>query len=463
MPIQNAQISTATITQFSGGDKSEASYGIVYSIILDETHPIIKNASNKKQNTPSTQNGDILRETLQPGQTKFSVVQNTSIQANSIGSSQNDNSSDTTTTANISLIGAIEFRYSNKPVSDDKNLPIAYPFDKNFKNLPVKNETVEIIKNNVGQVFYRRIGAEISPNVNTDGTYISSNYKPDSEGSNKKESYSKVNDTGISRTNVDDSTKYDGYGDYFKAQPKIHKLKLYEGDMLLESRFGQSIRFSGYNNPKKEFSPTIIIRNGENSVISQKDINFSIEEDISRDGSSIVLSSNQNQLAFLPGTIDDKGKTDFQTKPESFDGYPSKFIGDQILLNSGRIILSAKTAEMIFFSKKNYGFISDGAMSIDNKLGIDITVGDDINIMTNDRDINLITGNGSVFIGSKELEPMVKGQKLVDLLAELIDAITQQMYLTPSGPSASGPTNVAQFGSIKSKLNNILSKLNQTS
>jgi hypothetical protein len=58
---------------------------------------------------------------------------------------------------------------------------------------------------------------------------------------------------------------------------------------------------------------------------------------------------------------------------------------------------------------------------------------------------------------------MVKGQQLVDILAELIDAITQQMYLTPAGPSAVGPTNISDFGSIKSKLNNILSKLNQTS
>ena len=35
---------------------------------------------------------------------------------------------------------------------------------------------------------------------------------------------------------------------------------------------------------------------------------------------------------------------------------------------------------MIFYSRGNYGFISDGYMSIDNKGGIDITVGDNINI-----------------------------------------------------------------------------------
>ena len=238
---------------------------------------------------------------------------------------------------------------------------------------------------------------------------------------------------------------------------------MYEGDTLIESRFGQSIRFSAYNNSDNEFSPTIILRNSESGESLKKIFGESTEEDVNRDGSIIVLSANQYQLPFQPGTVDDKGSSDFETKPNTFKSYPSKLIGDQILINSGRIILSAKSGEMLFYSKKNYGFISDGSMSIDNQGGIDISVGDNINIITNDRDINFVTGNGTMFFGSQDLEPMVKGQQLVDILSELIDAITQQTYLTPSGPSAVGPTNISQFGSIKSKLNNILSRLNQTS
>ena len=78
-------------------------------------------------------------------------------------------------------------------------------------------------------------------------------------------------------------------------------------------------------------------------------------------------------MIFQPGTVSDKGSSDFETKPNAFKAYPTKLIGDQILINSGRIILSARNAEMIFYSKKNYGFISDGAMSIDNKLGINVS------------------------------------------------------------------------------------------
>ena len=252
-------------------------------------------------------------------------------------------------------------------------------------------------------------------------------------------------------------------GDYFTRTPGIHKLKLYEGDSLIESRFGQSIRFSGYNNPNKKFSPSIIIRNNENSESRKKVVKFGVEEDINRDGSIIAITSDQYELPFQPGVIDDKGKSNFETKPDSFFNYPSKLNGDQILLNSGRIILSAKSGEMIFYSKKDYGFISDGGLSIDNKLGIDISVKDDFNVITNDRNVAFHTGKGSIFLGNENLEPLVKGQTLVDILAELIDALANQQYLTPSGPTKVGPENVPTLAKIKSKLNTILSKLNQTS
>jgi hypothetical protein len=175
------------------------------------------------------------------------------------------------------------------------------------------------------------------------------------------------------------------------------------------------------------------------------------------------MTSNQYQLNFKPGILDKAGSSDFQTKPESFVDYPSKLIGDQILINSGRLIFSAKNAEMMFFSKKNYGFISDGGMSIDNKLGINISVGDDINVVTNNRDFRIYSGKGSIFLGDQApLEPLVKGQQLVNILHELIVAISNQVFLTPSGPTDIGPTNVSDFQKISDKLNDILSKLNQT-
>ncbi len=359
-------------------------------------------------------------------------------------------------------IGSIQFRMMDDIVTDSSELPIAYPIDKSFKSLPIKNEVVEIYEIFAGFYGYRRFGLDANPSATGAQNSIDTTFPVEQKPNNLSKEYDKISKTGINRTS---NIKKDNssFGNYYLPQTGIHKLKLYEGDTLIESRFGQSIRFTAYNNPKNEFSPTIIIRNFENSISNQLDLNNSTEEDINRDGSIIVLASNQYQLNFQPGTVDDGGSSDFQTKPDSFTSYPSKLIGDQILINSGRLIFSAKTGEMIFYSKKNYGFISDGGLSIDNKLGIDISVGDNINVVTNDRDVAIHSGNGSIFLGNTELEPLVKGQTLVNLLGELIDEIGNMVFLTPAGPSASGPTNVNKFGSIKSKLNTALSKLNQTS
>lgn len=377
-----------------------------------------------------------------------------------------------------SVIGSIRFRTSDNLSPSNAELPVAHPFDKNFKNLPIINEQVEIYEFAPGSYAYRRIGNEPNPMQSAPQAAIANFFAPDKNKEQSAKGYQDVIDTGMAKSNEPSGQKYKKNGDYYVTQRGIHKLKLYEGDSLFESRFGQSIRFSAYNNlsgPMKDiggtgislptpiFSPTLIIRNGESSLNSKKPYLESVTEDINRDGSSIVLSSLDYVLPFLPGTVNDDGKNDFQTKPDSFSDYPTKLVGDQILINSGRIILSAKNAEMIFYSKKNYGFISDGGMSIDNKLGIDVSVGDNIDVITNDKNISLRTGKGNIFLGNVDLEPIVKGQQLVELLGRLLDAIVAQQYLTPSGPTKIGPENVPTFSSIKQDLNNILSKLNQTS
>ena len=410
MALSSGRISSVQSNQ-SSSQKSKllGEIAIVYSVILDETHPLIEDG--------------ILA---------------------------------------TSDIGSIECR----PLASVQTNELLIARAKNPTNttLPVRNQTVHIEK--VGSdYFYETITKGFSPNTGapSDGikTMFPGNEKA-KDGSSSKD-YSNSQKTGIVKSNAEDEQDVEGFGDYFEGQEGIHKLKLYEGDTLMQSRFGQSLRFSGYNNVENEFSPTITIRNGESAITRQEDIDVLVEEDVNRDGTIIQLGSGEYILPFQPGTVDDGGTSDFETQPTSFLEYPSELKGDQLLLNSGRIIISAKNAEMIFYSKKNYGFISDGTLSIDNRFGIEASVGDNINILTNDNSINLNTGNGNINLGDTDLEPLVKGDTLLELMEELIDAITQQVYLTPSGPSATGPTNVATFNSIKSKLKNFLSTLNTTS
>ncbi|MFZ9376687.1 MAG: hypothetical protein ACO25K_06145 [Candidatus Fonsibacter ubiquis] len=369
----------------------------------------------------------------------------------------------------LKYIGGILYRNIDS-FSELENPNIALPWDRTIKDLATRNEKVKIIKNAEGIFLYQRIQAtNETPLISAVTNEISQKLITKNNSSKNQsfdvDEFNKKSQTGITETN--DSAKYkkyDGYGNYFKFVSNIHKLKLYEGDLLIESRFGQSIRFSAYNNNQspKSFSPTLIIRNDESPLNKSKSVNSLVEENLNTDGSIIAMTSNGYEIPFIPGTTGDTGKSDFETKPESFLNYPSKLSGNQIFLNSGRLIFSARNGEMIFYSKKNYGFISDGGLSIDNKGGVDINVKDGVNILTNDTDVVMYTGNGKIFLGSKDLEPMVKGKQLVQLLGELLDAIGDLQFKTPSGPSAIGSENRKVFESIKGKLNNVLSNLNQT-
>jgi hypothetical protein len=364
----------------------------------------------------------------------------------------------------VSVIGAVLYKSIGALTADDK---IAFPFDKSLKELPTKNEKIEIYKvistdtgKKDGVPYYRRIGAETTQNFNAVGTEISTNFKQKANSEQQtSQGYNTTITTGIENSTQLNQNTYDGHGKYFQPNNKIHKLKLYEGDTILESRFGQSIRFSGYNNSENKFAPSIIIRNGENAKNESIDLNKTIEENIIEDGSIISITSGEKELQFSAGIEDAK----FETKNDSFKEYPTTLTGDQILINSGRIILSAKTAEMVFYSKKNYGFISDGALSIDNKFGATINLGDEFLLKTKDKKISLLGGNGKIFLNTtEEAEPIARAATLVNILKELIGEIKKQQFLTPSGPSKIGPENVPAFDTILSKLDTIKSTLNFT-
>jgi len=250
---------------------------------------------------------------------------------------------------------------------------------------------------------------------------------------------------------------------------------LYEGDRIIQSRFGQSIRFSGYNNTDNEFSPTILIRNRENDE-SRNDLerNDITEENVNKDGSIIAMVSDKYKIPFQPGLIDDGGSTNFETNP-LYAELPEEYLGnDQILINSERLIFSAKSQETLFFSKGNYSIISDGDLSMDFGFGgAKLDFGDEVLLTTdkNSANVSINTGDGQIRLntdssgnspGTGQKEPLARGETLVDLLSQLIDAITQQIFATPAGPTAQGPLNVAQFKKIQGQLDKIKSTLNFT-
>lgn len=367
-------------------------------------------------------------------------------------------------------IGSAKIRKSNDFSTNKKQLQFYQPLIAD-EGIPLVGETVQLVKIG-GTEFYKRIP---SVSINLGNARINAESKlskksePASQGNS--DSYAEVSQTSTATSDSEETESK--LGEYFTPEG-IHKLRLYEGDRILQSRFGQSIRFSGYNNVDTEFSPTIIIRNRENDE-SRNDLerNDITEEDVNKDGSIIAMTSDKYKIPFQPGLIDDGGSTNFETTP-LYAEIPEEYVGnDQILINSERLIFSAKSQETLFFSKGNYSIISDGNLTMDFGGSGKLDFGDDFWLTTDKNSANVWvnTGDGQIRLntdssgnsgGTGQKEPLARGETLVTLLSELIDAITQQVFATPAGPTATGPLNVASFKKIQGQLDKIKSTLNFT-
>ena len=157
---------------------------------------------------------------------------------------------------NYSYIGRVKVRR----LDTDKNehydlLRWAIPlFPDNFQ-VPLINEVVNIITFN-GVVYYTsRIGVNHFINYNPDYKFElyhgdGLGYPRDPESSEDLNEYVGPRNTFAAEDN-EVRTQYGVNGRYFSFNDKIRKLKRYEGDHIIESRFGQSFRFSAYDHTRE--------------------------------------------------------------------------------------------------------------------------------------------------------------------------------------------------------------------
>ena len=153
-----------------------------------------------------------------------------------------------------------------------------------------------------------------------------------------------------------------------------------------------------------------------------------------------------------------KGKIFFKLTDFEDDGILKVEVDGEIILKSSERTVQISEKELIFSTSnekgeiKNYLKISNGEKYF---LNYKDEKENEINIV--DEEINIKSKN----IKHNEGEySMVLGEKLIDVLKDLIGAITAITVTTPVGPSGT-PINSAQFTSIKSDLDKIKSKISK--
>ena len=186
-------------------------------------------------------------------------------------------------------IGAIKFEYLKQggTLTTYPQGNIAYPMDINFRQLPLVNEIVFIIlgpsnrrtvdgnEDNIVPYYTNTINMWNGVHLNASPP---TNTRPPSTTNVNSLEDIQDGEPNKATSNIPDPS----YGDIFTENPLIRNLYPQEGDVIIEGRFGQSLRFGSTNkqpsgslkdiqSPWSQFgnsgAPITILRNGQDTSI----------------------------------------------------------------------------------------------------------------------------------------------------------------------------------------------------
>ena len=282
--------------------------------------------------------------------------------------------------AGIDGIGVVKYIPLDQTIEENEDttkLPFAFPINNFNTTLPLKNEVVLLIKAPRGEETIKLLDYYIS----VVGLFNDINHIPSS--------------------NKDLTEEEDpGYG--FKENEKIRPIHPFNGDTIIQSRLGSSIRFTGAKSPGNSFTtdsnanrPLLIVSNGHQELDEKK----LYIEDVNKDSSSIYLCSNHR----VPLEQSRSKYAGAKSRPVSADQYK----GNQIILNSGRMFFNSKEEDIQFSSQKSFG-VTAQEVFLDGKdyIGLDAK---------------------KIYLGEQarltEAQPVIKGVNLELFLASLLTSL----------------------------------------
>lgn len=302
-------------------------------------------------------------------------------------------------------------------------------------------------------------------------------------------------------------------GRYFYINERIRSLKRREGDTIIESRFGSSIRFAAYDDnraidqgtsavwktgyadyarsgvsnpwsgtPAGCGNPMILIRNrqrplsekgksvknydfspGFTGTEEEKNVGGYIVEDVNNDGSSIHITSGATLSPFATncgkkmfGVGEEQGA--FQPGGSTRFVFP-KLVGDQIVINTDRLLLQSRTGETFHYAKKRYAVVTDSEYTVDAH--------DQVVITTNQK---TVINSPAIYLGQYDVtdEPALLGQTTVNWLYDLCEWLKVHTHYFPHGhahhyskqveETTQVPKQQAQLVALQQRLNLLMSR-----
>jgi len=299
-------------------------------------------------------------------------------------------------------LGIIEYEDVNNPLPSP-SLPTARPLTGNFKNLPLINEIVyliglpnteiETISSNTVEYYINIVSLWNHPHHNAFPT------APNALPPTQQKDY--IQTTGGNVRRVTDQSTEIYLGKTFIERSNIHPILPFEGDILYEGRWGNSIRIgSTVKNTINNWSsvgtngdPILIIRNGQG--IQTEEGWVPTVEDINNDDSSIYATSTQK----IPLKASSTSYFSYKSNPPQT---PDQYAGKQIIINSGRLVFNSTLDHILLSSKKSINLNAVENVNIDSP--------------------NTTIQSENVYLGSKNAtEPVLLGDSTISTLASILD------------------------------------------
>lgn len=340
-------------------------------------------------------------------------------------------------------IGTVWFTNPQDPVpaSGGPQVYKAKPFFPNINQYPLVSEIVYILilPSYEAQAFTTDINFYYISPINLWGSQYLNTYRPNLPGVNNNigvlpnELVARgVPNQTVNNTNPSDLPQL--------SSKKFYKLSNKIGDISYEGRFGNSLSFSSNGDQ----NPITIIRNGQPSNLNLMGWER-IPEDINRDKASIYLTEQGKIPLFTGGRYNNSYISNTPTSPD-------QYTGNQVILNSGRVVINSQTDHTLIYGNKSVNINSQGSINFDSTQ-------------------NFVAISPEIFLGTTSSEePLVKGQtlyKILDTLLTQLSIFTQACSLAVGVPAGTPlePINTAaaQLNNTINSLQNLLPEIKSTS
>jgi len=251
----------------------------------------------------------------------------------------------------------------------------------------------------------------------------------------------------------------------FVEKADVHPLLPFNGDIIYEGRWGNSIRFgsttiipqdsdpslitNNWSSTGSNGDPITILRNGQ-PVSSSDEGWIPLTENVSQDLSSIYLTSYQK----IPFSIANENLVSYTTKPI----LPAQYTNPQIIFNSDRIVINAKNDSVLISGQNSVGISSNGSINLEST--------SEMNLASKLIRLGNIKANQSVLRGDETVEYL---KILITELQNIAEAL-KVVQDWPSGAPVPNPviltaanSAVQVFQNVYNEIDIIKSKIVKTS